>query len=121
MAPLATGASGINTVSVAPTHGMLALGTADGAVQCWDPRQRSLLGAVSPHESLGPEAAGSAPPEVTAMRFAPGGLQLSVGTASGHVAIYDIRRGAPLLVKDHQVTPALALALTTGTGCPSRT
>lgn len=102
MAPLATGASGINTVSVAPTHGMLALGTADGAVQCWDPRQRSLLGAVSPHESLGPEAAGSAPPEVTAMRFAPGGLQLSVGTASGHVAIYDIRRGAPLLVKDHQ-------------------
>ena len=102
MAPLATGASGINTVCVAPTHGMLALGTADGAVQCWDPRQRSLLGAVSPHESLGPEAAGSAPPEVTAMRFAPGGLQLSVGTASGHVAIYDIRRGAPLLVKDHQ-------------------
>ena len=55
------------------------------------------------------------------MRFAPGGLQLSVGTASGHVAIYDIRRGAPLLVKDHQVTLALALALTTGTGYPSRT
>ena len=36
------------------------------------------------------------------MRFAPGGLQLAVGTASGHVVIYDIRRGAPLLVKDHQ-------------------
>jgi hypothetical protein len=59
MAPLATGASGINTVAVAPTHGMLALGTADGAVQCWDPRQRSLLGAVSPHESLGAEATGT--------------------------------------------------------------
>ena len=36
------------------------------------------------------------------MRFAPGGLQLAVGTASGHVVIYDIRRGAPLVVKDHQ-------------------
>ena len=67
MAPLATGASGINTVAVAPTHGMLALGTSDGAVQCWDPRQRSLLGAVSPHESLGAEATGTAPPEVTAI------------------------------------------------------
>ena len=41
--------------------------TADGAVQCWDPRQRSLLGAVSPHESLGAEATGAAPPEVTAI------------------------------------------------------
>ena len=102
MAPLATGASGLNTIAVAPTHGMLALGTADGAVQCWDPRQRSLLGAVSPHDSLGADAGGAMANEVTALRFAPGGLQLAVGTASGHVVIYDIRRGAPLLVKDHQ-------------------
>ena len=44
MAPLETGASGLNVVSVAPAHGMLVLGTSDGRVQCWDPRQRCRLG-----------------------------------------------------------------------------
>ena len=35
------------------------------------------------------------------MRFDSRGLRLAVGLSTGHVALYDIRRGAPLLVKDH--------------------
>lgn len=30
-----------------------------------------------------------------------GGLQLGVGTATGHVLLYDIRANKPTLVKDH--------------------
>ena len=101
MAPLETGASGLNVVSVAPAHGMLVLGTSDGSVQCWDPRQRCRLGAVDPFGSLDAGLRGEAPPEVTALRFDPKGLQLAVGTSSGHVLLYDIRRQQPLLTKDH--------------------
>lgn len=48
--PLRTGASGINVLGVHPTHGMLAAGTSDGLVQCWDPRQRAPLGSASPFD-----------------------------------------------------------------------
>ena len=95
MAPFDTGATGINVVSVPPAHGMLALGTSDGHVQCWDPRQRTRLGVCNPFEGLD-DAGSNAPREVTALRFEPTrGLQLAVGTSSGHVLLYDLRRGAP--------------------------
>ena len=45
LAPLQTGASGLNVLAVNPTHGMLVVGTQDGHVQCWDPRQRVPLGS----------------------------------------------------------------------------
>ena len=111
LAPMRTGASGVNSLAVHPTHGMLAVGTQDGIVQCWDPRQRLPLGSCSPFEHprlAAPPIADdepssqTSPREITALRFDSRGLQLAVGTSTGHVALYDIRRGAPLLVKDHQ-------------------
>jgi ribosome biogenesis protein ENP2 len=121
LAPLQTGASGLNVLAVNPTHGMLVVGTQDGHVQCWDPRQRLPLGTCSPFDA--PEIARAAaathglidpgapegerellpaPREVTALRFDARGLQLAVGTSTGHVALYDLRRASPLRIKDHQ-------------------
>eukprot|EP00965_Chrysotila_dentata_P216904 6189647-Pleurochrysis_carterae.AAC.4 len=83
---------------------MLAVGTADGHVQLFDPRQQRRLGAcdvlnaVSKSENIEPEMASR---EVTALRFDPRGLGLAVGTSTGHVALYDIRRAAPIAMKDH--------------------
>ena len=109
---------------------MLALGTQDGTVQCWDPRMRMPLGVTNPFDdpeiahaasSAQPmggddddEAAGSLAPylrqsaaaaaarEVSALRFDDRGLSLAVGTSTGHVALYDLRRAQPMHVKDHQ-------------------
>lgn len=39
-------------------------------------------------------------PSITSIKFKDG-LHMGVGTASGHVLIYDIRSSEPLLVKDH--------------------
>ena len=100
--PLRTGASGVNVLAVAPSHGMLAVGTQDGTVQCWDPRSRDHLGAVSPFDTPDVEALPGMSREVTSLRFGDSGLQLAAGTSSGHIALYDIRRMKPMLVKDHQ-------------------
>lgn len=83
---------------------MLAVGTSDGTVQCWDSRMRSALGGCSPFEAIAAqgELLGEAAQEVTSIRFNEQGLQLAVGTSSGHIALYDIRRAQPLLIKDHQ-------------------
>lgn len=113
LAPFDTRASGINSMGVDPTHGMLVLGTADGTVQCWDPRQRRMLGACCPFDAIG-EAEGAPPkglsalgipgPErsVGAVRFDPRGLLLAAGTSSGHVALYDVRSSRPMAIKDHR-------------------
>ena len=131
LSPFKTGASGVNALAVHPGHGMMVAGTSDGLVQCWDPRQRMPLGSTFPFDSpaiaralvdegsgtdgtaeldgVGAALASTARAsgganarEITALRFDPRGLQLAVGTSTGHVALYDIRRGQPLLVKDHQ-------------------
>lgn len=39
-------------------------------------------------------------PSVTALKFN-GGLTLGVGTATGHVMLYDIRSNKPFYTKDH--------------------
>ena len=131
LAPLKTGSEGVNAIAVHPGHGMLAVGTMDGFVQCWDPRARAPLGVTSPYDDaqIANAAAGIAPAapaatdangdepslapwmnasaalraqrEVTALRFDDRGLTLAVGTSTGHVALYDIRKSQPLLVKDH--------------------
>ena len=125
LAPMRTGTSGVNAIAIHPSHGMLALGTQDGTVQCWDPRTRVPLGTTLPfdepeiahaanaasfggggEDELGLNAGARAAPqstrEVSALRFDSKGLTLAVGTSTGHVALYDIRRGQPMLVKDHQ-------------------
>jgi len=101
--PLATGLLGVNVLGVSPAHGMLAAGSSDGIVQLWDPRQRNVLGLCSPFDALaahGEHLEDDSAREVTALRFDERGLRLAVGTSSGHVALYDIRRATPLSIKD---------------------
>ena len=108
LSPLQCGCAGVAALGVHPAHGMLAVGTTDGTVQCWDPRQRRMLGTCRPFDAVG-EASGAAGAaavpapalEVSALRFDPRGLQLAAGTSTGQVVVYDIRRAAPLRVKDH--------------------
>lgn len=48
-------------------------------------------------------------PAITAVKF-DGPLRMGVGTATGHVLLYDVRSSKPLLVKDHMnETPIKAL------------
>jgi ribosome biogenesis protein ENP2 len=98
---------GINCVSVADAHRLLAFGGDDGTVECWDPRAPESRGAVG-KLAVGASLVRSqrtldAAPEVSALQFDSGnGLQMAVGTSSGHVALYDLRAAEPLLVKDHR-------------------
>jgi WD40 repeat protein len=39
---------------------------------------------------------------VSSLRFSDDGMNLAVGTSTGHVAVYDVRASAPLLVRDHR-------------------
>ncbi|XRB04452.1 nucleolar protein 10 [Pycnococcus provasolii] len=100
-------------LGISKQHGLLAAGRDDGLVDIFDPR-------TPPGGSAGPAALDVAPtvraallgtndvqarggvmPEaVTRVRF-DDATSCAVGTQSGHVLLYDLRRKAPLHVKDH--------------------
>ncbi|XP_046856924.1 nucleolar protein 10-like isoform X2 [Xenia sp. Carnegie-2017] len=97
--PLQTDSDSINCCDINFDHQLLAVGTSQGHVQCWDPRSRSRVGQVDvATNELGIE---SNFPEVTAIKYC-NGLTLGVGTSTGHVLLYDIRSDKPFLIKDHQ-------------------
>lgn len=100
--PLQTDSVSINCCDLNPVHQLLAVGTSQGHVECWDPRSRTRVGQVDvATNNLGLESGSSQIPEVTAMKYC-NGLLLGVGTSTGHVLLYDIRSDKPVLVKDHQ-------------------
>ncbi|XP_046676554.1 nucleolar protein 10 [Homalodisca vitripennis] len=101
--PFMSEASEINKVAINPVHRLVAVGTREGKVEAWDPRSRGRVGlldcalsAITPDTN--PDMSGF--PSVTALEFH-GALNLSVGTASGQVLLYDVRSDKPLRVKDH--------------------
>ncbi|XP_067679479.1 nucleolar protein 10-like [Haliotis asinina] len=101
LSPLVTSATEINCCEFNPMHQLFSCGTKEGHVECWDPRSRTRAGildtALSTHvEDLDV----SVVPSVTAVKYRDG-LNLAVGTSTGHVLMYDIRWDKPLLVKDH--------------------
>jgi ribosome biogenesis protein ENP2 len=73
------------------THNLLAFGTSRGTVEFWDPRNRSRIAVLNQH-GVG---------EVTALDFNPSGLSVAVGSSSGIIQLYDLRRPQPFLRKDH--------------------
>uniref|UniRef100_A0A8C7H4Q1 Nucleolar protein 10 n=1 Tax=Oncorhynchus kisutch TaxID=8019 RepID=A0A8C7H4Q1_ONCKI len=90
-----------NVCDINPVHQLLASGTAEGKVECWDPRVRSRVGMLDCALSSvteGTEVEGL--PSVSALKFN-GSLTMAVGTSTGQVLIYDLRSSRPLLVKDH--------------------
>jgi ribosome biogenesis protein ENP2 len=86
-----------NVSALCEDHGLLAVGTASGNVECFDPRSQARVGLLVVSNSL-LEDQNSSP--VTALKFN-GSLTLGVGTGSGHVLLYDIRSCRPYSIKDH--------------------
>lgn len=89
--------SSVNRCDVNPEHHLLCVGTQEGTVEAWDPRDRTRCGILDVAMNV---SKFKTFPSVTAMKFK-NGLQLGVGTQSGHVLVFDIRAKQPLIVKDH--------------------
>jgi len=98
---LDTMAPSINCLATSPEHGLVCGGTTDGRVTCWDPRTRSLAGALDVAlAAVTEDTAAGTVPAVTAITHR-SGLSMAVGTSTGQVLLYDLRSSKPLLVKDH--------------------
>ena len=93
MAPLPSASPGLNVARVCPTHGLLAAGGDDGALECFDMRQRFACTRVDDATAGGRG--------VTSLRFDGGGTQIAIGCHTGKVLLYDLRSSRPLLVRDH--------------------
>ncbi|XP_030376856.1 nucleolar protein 10 [Scaptodrosophila lebanonensis] len=95
--PFETESSTLNACEVNPEHHLLVVGTKEGTVEAWDPRMKQRCATL--------DVAIKLPglkefPSVTALKYR-NGLQMGVGTASGHVLLYDIRAKQPVLIKNH--------------------
>jgi len=105
----------VNCLDRSGVHGLIAMGTEAGSVECWDPRSRSRSGVVDVSAAVS-HGVGSAfvrsegasvDEDVTAVRFDPDGLKLAAGTRGGFTALYDLRSSRPLCVKDQQYGQAI--------------
>lgn len=95
--PYSTSASSINACEVNPEHHLLCVGTQEGTVEAWDPRDKNRCGVLDVAVNI---QNNEKFPSVSTLK-SKNGLQMAVGTDSGHVLLYDIRAKEPLLVKDH--------------------
>lgn len=117
--------TGCNAIDVNPAHGLLSFGTEGaGIVELWDPRMRRQAGSLSiatqtvldaallmarrqmPGISLSSDAnedmvaEASSSLAITALASAADGLNLAVGTNTGHILLYDLRMDKPYTSKD---------------------
>ncbi|XP_064542111.1 nucleolar protein 10 [Drosophila montana] len=95
--PYESDASCLNACEVNPEHQLLTVGSKEGTVEAWDPRMKQRCAILDVAIKL-PDV--KVFPSVTALKYR-NGLQMAVGTGSGHVLLYDIRSRQPLLIKDH--------------------
>ncbi|XP_011860145.1 PREDICTED: nucleolar protein 10 [Vollenhovia emeryi] len=98
--PLETEAPSINKCEVNPVHHLLTVGTQEGRIEAWDPRTRNRVGVLDCALHCVAQDNLKTVPAITALKFQ-GGLNLGVGTSTGHVLLYDIRSNKPFLTKDH--------------------
>jgi ribosome biogenesis protein ENP2 len=118
--------TGCNAVDINPAHGLLAFGTEGaGVVELWDQRarrqtgtlsittpivmdaslsaaRRGLPGLILPGEDANEVAVKNAMAglNVSALCSSQDGLNLAVGTSTGHVLLYDLRMDKPYATKD---------------------
>lgn len=92
--------SEINKCVISPVHQLLMCGTREGKVEAWDPRERNKIGELDCALHCTSENPVEGFPSVTAMSFQ-NSLTMAVGTATGHVLLYDIRANKPFFIKDH--------------------
>ncbi|CEQ39590.1 SPOSA6832_01155 [Sporobolomyces salmonicolor] len=113
--------TGVNAIDINPAHQLLCFGTETqqgrGTVEMWDPRSRSRAGILRlPYSTLLTSSMSSASllqprlpgvddgptggVAVTALANKLDGLNLAVGTSTGHVLLYDLRANRPYQTKD---------------------
>ncbi|XP_033368955.1 nucleolar protein 10 isoform X2 [Parus major] len=98
---LQTEASESNVCDINPVHFLFAMGTAEGKVECWDPRTRNRVGLLDcALSSVTADTEIEGLPSISALKF-DGALNMAVGTSTGQVLLYDLRSSNPLIVKDH--------------------
>ncbi|GKT36698.1 Nucleolar protein 10/Enp2 like protein [Aduncisulcus paluster] len=90
-------------VSWSDVHGLVAIGTECGYVECFDPRVQKRVGlldvsATLPASYLSSDNHLSTIPSVVSMH--PSGLKLAVGTKGGCVSCFDLRSSKPLFTLD---------------------
>lgn len=95
MTPLPSQSPALNVARVSPTHGLVAAGGEDGALECFDLRSPEATTRLA-------EATGAGGGAATSLRFDDSGMTLALGTQAGTVLLYDLRSSRPLLTKDHQ-------------------
>ncbi|CAO3627840.1 unnamed protein product [Cunninghamella echinulata] len=95
------GTEGVNCIKINPAHQLFGFGTGNGTVELWDPRSRARVGVL---DQLPIPTSYDQPThtEVTALAFRNDGLNMGVGTNTGHTLLYDLRTSVPYIVKDHQ-------------------
>ncbi|CDZ96437.1 WD40 repeat protein [Phaffia rhodozyma] len=108
------GTDGVNAVDINPRHGLWAFGTERGAeggcVEFFDPRARERIGILSlpsqqlrPLSSIGGQIVSEfdfTPLAVTSLASKSDGLNLAVGTSTGHTLLYDLRSPTAYAIKD---------------------
>lgn len=92
-----SGGSQVYTSEINPEHHLLCVGTKEGTVEAFDPREQRKCNTLDVALKLDNYKQF---PSITSLKFK-NGLQMAVGTESGHVLLYDIRSSQPLIVKDH--------------------
>lgn len=114
--------AGVNAIDINPAHQLMCFGTetvnGQGTVEMWDPRSRARAGILRlPYTSLLASSMSSASLQharlpgvddaltaggvaVTALANRNDGLNLAVGTSTGHTLLYDLRSNRPYTVKD---------------------
>lgn len=97
MQPYETTCSILNTIDVNPYHNLICVGSEEGTVEAFDPREKRKVATLDIAMQLKDIKNF---PSVTSLKFK-NELQMGIGTASGHVFIYDIRSRHPTTVKDH--------------------
>jgi serine/threonine protein kinase len=97
-----TDSKSLNVCRLNPVHQLLAVGSDEGKIECWDPRCRSRVGQLVITMATDLFQSNELPvvPAVTALQFKEA-LTMAVGTESGQVLLYDIRSNQPYLTKDH--------------------
>lgn len=116
--------AGVNALDINPAHQLLAFGTetynGKGTVEFWDHRVRKRVGLLSlPYSKLASSSSSAAAQlpglslldplnaslndaqvSVTALASRDDGLNLAVGTSTGHTLLYDLRSPRPYTIKD---------------------
>ena len=95
--PFESSCSGFNTADVNPEHHLLCVGSVEGTIEAWDPRDKRKCATLDVAMKIKNNRDF---PAISTVKFKDG-LNMAVGTASGHVLLYDIRASEPLLIKDH--------------------